>query len=513
MKKNFSLMYFVFVALLSACKKDPPIVPPGNGNPDPLMDRVFSIVFDNPPGQPNVLTDLTAYVTANNSKNEPIYTNKKVIVTFEQKYRTAKLTLPKGNYLLTGLLIKRGDTAVVFASPINGSPKAALVQNPLNRVVNLDEKVEKEILAEVLPVGKTDAPQSFGYPQGSFGNIPGEGESEKDKQIFIRPIIKIGDLVYDSIPVQLILRSFDVQGNMDYRAISLPAGLQSIYLPKNAVRYKLSVSKWGTQDEITIEKKDVVEGSIYIIGGRKDAKLLKTVFENKLVNGVSTPLTKTEYQYHSNGELKQVLTWGKRPDQTTFLQEKQEFDYVNGNITRVRFYNEHNALFVSSRFDYDATNRVISMEEKADANEVRATVAYIGLQTSSGITQDHRVEINYDYSHHYYKGYYSKTMRGGSVLSDRYSISHGTVEEGLYEFDFAINPYAHLRIPDLFLSHYARHNMKGQWKTYVNSFPLMEAYSFSYTYDGDGYPTQLITKYRSYLTKADVYSTRTVFVY
>ena len=512
MKKNLSLMSLLFLALLSACKKDPPVVPPGNGHPDPLMERVFRFVFNNPAGQPNVVTELTAYITATNNKNEPVYTNKKVTITFEQKYRTAKLTLPKGNYRLTGLLIKQGDTAVVFASPIAGSLKAEFVQHPLSTVINLDEKVEKEILVEVLPVGKNDSPQSFGYPEGSFGNVP-EEEPENDKRIFIRPIIKIGDLVYDSIPVQLVLRSFDVHGNMEYRAISLPAGLQSIYLPKNAVRYTLTVSKWGTRDEIVIEKKDVEEDSIYIIGGTKEAKLLKTVFENKVVNGVSKPLTKTEYQYHSNGELKQLLTWAKRPDQTTFLQKRHEFDYVSGNITAVRLYDEHNALAVSSRFDYDATNRVISMEEKAGADETRATVAYIGLETSSGITQDHRVEINYDYTHHSYKGYYSKTMRGGSVLTDRYNTSHGNMEEGLYAFDFAINPYAHLRIPDLFLSPYARHNMNGQWKSYVNSFPLVEAYSFSYTYDGDGYPINLVTKYRSYLTKTDVYSIRTTFVY
>jgi hypothetical protein len=512
MKQNLTLISIMLLALLGSCKKDIPIEPPGNGNPDPATNRVFSIVFDKPATQSNVLTDLTAYVTATNTKNEPVFTNKKVTISFEEKYRTANLTLPKGNYRLTGLLIRQGDTSVVFASPIAGSIKAALVQHPLSNVLNLDEKGTKEILVEVLPVGKTDTPESFGYPEGSFGNIPGEGP-EQDKLIFIRPVIKIGDLVYDSIPVHLVVRSFDAQGNMDYRAMSLPAGLQPVHLSKNAVRYTLSVSKWGTQDEIAIEKKDVVEGSVHVIGGAKQAKLLKTVFESKLVNGVSTPLTKTEYQYHSDSELRQILTWGKRPDRTTYLQQRQEFDHVSGNITGVRFYNEHDALSASRRFDYNATNRVIAMEEKAGADETRATVSYTALETSSGITQDHQVDISYDYTHHYYKGHYTKTMRGGSVLVDRYSTSHGTKEETLYGFDFAINPYAHLRIPDLTLSQYARHNVNRQWKSYVHSFPLEEAYDFSYTYDGDGYPTQLITKYRSYLTKADVYSIRTVFVY
>jgi hypothetical protein len=517
MKQRISILSLLLLTLFAACRKNPTVPQQGPGTPgDPATQRTFRLVFQNPAGQNTVLDNLTAYITLTNHRNEAVYTNKAVAIQYDQQYRSAVFTLAKGNYKLTGFFVKQGDTVVKFASPVAGSAKAGLVQHPLSNAIVLDEQTEKQIEVEVLSVGRREHPQSFGYPEGSFGPIPGDDQQDpgpQDKRIFVRPLIKIGDIVYDSIPVSLVLRSWDAQNNMQYNAFSLPAGTQAIYLPKNAVRYQLSISKWGTYDELLLNYSDVQENTLYILGGNKPAKTLKSVLDYKMVNGSTTPLTKTEYEYAAPGIINMVKVWGKRADNSNYVQERREFAYENGNIREIKVFNEHNTLLRTSSFEYDATKKVTAMEEVAGTQRTRAAVHYLPLEGSTGISNDHKVEINLDHDHLTYKTYYNKTIRGGTAIADRLTTSHGNMIEGLFDFDTQINPYAHLRIPDLFLSNYSKHNVKTQWLYYTNTFPEVEAYSLAYTYDADGYPTQLLTKYRSYLTKVDAYTIKTTFVY
>jgi len=87
------------------------------------------------------------------------------------------------------------------------------------------------------------------------------------------------------------------------------------------------------------------------------------------------------------------------------------------------------------------------------------------------------------------------------------------MESGLYGYEFGINPYVMLGVPDFHFSNYSKHNVLEQWKTYVNAFPIVVPYSFNYTYNSSGYPTELLTKYKTYLTQADAYTIRTVYTY
>jgi hypothetical protein len=57
------------------------------------------------------------------------------------------------------------------------------------------------------------------------------------------------------------------------------------------------------------------------------------------------------------------------------------------------------------------------------------------------------------------------------------------------------------------------HNITSQQKDYSGSYPTAYPYSFNYTYDADGYPTQVIKHFRSPVTGNYVFSTKTVFVY
>jgi hypothetical protein len=514
--KSYNILMLLFICLtLAACKKTV-ITAPGPTPPmptDAAEQRNFKIAFESLPNYQGTPAGLTVALTVEPSGGGP-FMHISANLSYDQQYRSAALNLPKGSYKIKGLIIKDQNGLALFATPVSGSLKAHLVNKPLSVPMVLDHLNEVTMTLQVLVVNATDTPQSFGYSEGSFGSRTGDPNTEMDKQILIRPIIKVGDVIYDSIPAQLIIKSWDVKNEMTYNIHYLKGGAQGIYLSAKAVRHQLSVSKWGSYDEFTLNKEDIQEGVIYDIGGDVKAKKLKSVLEYKIVNGASTPITKTDYEYHTNGFVKQKQVWGKRADMSTYLVQKDIYEYVNNKIGIIRSYNENDVLIKTTHVQYlNPAKRISLIEEKMGTQTMYTSVVYTALETRSGITQDYRIDASTHYGQDLPMTYFSKTMRGGSVLTDLITTENGPRAEGLYEYDFCINPYVHLEIPDRQFLLYEKHNLKFQWKTWQRGYPENEPYRFSYTYDSGGYPTELLTQYRSYQTKKDVYTLRTTYTY
>ncbi|NBA86865.1 hypothetical protein GVN16_13910 [Emticicia sp. CRIBPO] len=509
MKTNVFFAFLLLLFVVFSCKTD--IVDlPGTGTPpqDTTSQRSFRIVFENMTGYRDVPNNLTAVLAVESAKGTVV--NLSAAVVFDRQYTTAVVKLPKGSFVIRKLVITDGEEVARFATPVAGSPKALMVTKPLSIALTLDENTLKEVRLEVLPVAVSDAASGFGYPEGTFGKP--QTDPDSDKQIFVHPVIRIGEVVYDSIPTQLVVRSWDVKNEMTYHAYSLAGGKQAVSLSGKAVKHQLSILTWGIKDEFTLAKGQIKENMVYTMGGERPAKKLKTVFETKVVNTTSSPLTKTSYEYHPNGQLKQKQVLGKRPDMSNYVVQKDVYEYTNNKITGILSYDENSRLVKTMSAQYNAEGKLTGMEEKKGALLTRAVVHYFPLETWSGHQQDYRADVVYTYEHGDYTGYYSKTMHAGGVLADKFS-RHGNLEEGLYNYDRLINPYVHLGIPDLFLNHLPKHNMAVQWKTWTGAHPEIIAYDFKYTYDAEGYPKELLTKYRSYTTKADVYTIRTTFEY
>lgn len=515
MKSHILFSVFVFICLaLVSCKKTVIISnDPASPTPtDPANQRSFKIAFESLPNYQNTPEGLTVAVTIEPSGGGQAI-NISANLAYDQQYRTSIMNLAKGSYRIKGLIIKNQNGYALFATPVSGSVKAALVNKPLSVAIALNE-AEQTMLLQVLAVNATDTPQSFGYSEGSFGNRAGDPNSEMDKQILVRPMIRVGQVVYDSIPAQLIVKSWDAKNNMTYNIHYLKGGAQSIYLSAKAVKHQLSVSKWGSYDEFTLNKEDIREGIIYDIGGDVAAKKLKSVLDYKIVNGISTPITKTDYEYHTNGFVKQKLVWGKRADMSTYLFQKDVYDYIDNKIGIIKSYNENNVLIKTTVVQYqNSAKRISSIEEKTGAHTIHTSVTYTALETRSGITQDYRIDAATNNGPDQAITFFSKTMRGGSVLTDLVATENGPRAEGLYEYDFGINPYVHLAIPDRQFILYEKHNLKFQWKTWIRGYPENEPYTFNYTYNGDGYPKELLNQYRNFQTKKDTYAIRTMYVY
>ena len=104
-------------------------------------------------------------------------------------------------------------------------------------------------------------------------------------------------------------------------------------------------------------------------------------------------------------------------------------------------------------------------------------------------------------------------IKRGNKVEDAATTSLNKSESGVYGYDFNINPFAHMNMPNLFLSNISKNNMVSHQKSYLGSIPSAEPYKFEYTYDAEGYPTELIKSYKSYTTGEHLYETKTVYTY
>jgi hypothetical protein len=108
---------------------------------------------------------------------------------------------------------------------------------------------------------------------------------------------------------------------------------------------------------------------------------------------------------------------------------------------------------------------------------------------------------------------YYQRYAGGNRVSDNSNTTNNSTETGQYDYDSNINPYAHMGWLNLLLSNGSKNNVTRQLKTFYGNYPVAVAYSFSYKYDADGYPTELVRQYKSYQTGQHLYTTKTVYNY
>jgi hypothetical protein len=114
-------------------------------------------------------------------------------------------------------------------------------------------------------------------------------------KIRVQPLIRIGDIVYDSIPVTLNVLTWSNTGQLNTVNHTLHPGTNEILLSKAATKYQLKISKWGTYDEMTLQRSQVQEGGLYSLGGSTAAKKLSEVLTYKLINNNYVPETRAVY--------------------------------------------------------------------------------------------------------------------------------------------------------------------------------------------------------------------------
>jgi hypothetical protein len=507
---KLTLFLFLGNLFLLACRKADDLVKPIPQNPPPVLSHFFQLTIDSIPGEPVApVNNLFALVNVVNERNDTVLNNRKLPISYNGKFKTQELQLPAGSYRITKFWIINGDNKVRFVTPIANSAKANTVSRPLPVSFVLPQPVVLVVPIEVAKVETTDTPESFGYPAGSFNQVPNNpGEGNTFWKIKLRIAIQVGEIRYDSIPGTVLYSTWDENQQVNGKYIPLAAGTNEITISRLVTKHHFRITKWGSDYELTLLKNDVTEGSIYTLGGSKQPKMLKTELTYKLVAGNYIAESKTSYAYKS-GNLAGIEYYLKRADNSPYLAMKDQFQYSNGRLERIDRFDEKNQQSGSTSFSYNAQGKVNGIVEQANGVRTTAAVDYF-YSAETGLSE---VSFNYSYSHNNNSMRYYQRYHQGNLLSDNSTARNNDTETGQYDHDNQINPYAHMGWHNLFLSNNSKNNLVRQYKTYYGSYPVAVPYEFIYKYDSEGYPIELIRHYKSYVTNQFLYTTKTVFSY
>jgi hypothetical protein len=312
--------------------------------------------------------------------------------------------------------------------------------------------------------------------------------------------------VYDSIPAQFKITSWDANGNRFEKDTLLAPGTREIYLDKSHVKFSILLNKWNIIDEMILTKDELEEGTTYVLGGIKEARQLLREETFLFAEGAYRPSGKSLF-FYTNNRLDLVEYYQKLPQfaelQATY---RDVYQYSGERVERIR-RSEAGGKFVGNTdfFYNEQQTKVTNIQQQSYDQQTGAVVSY-----SYGNGQG-QIEIDYLYSNG--KGMeYKMTFAGGNKVED-VAVTQQGGESGKYKYDFNINPYAHMNMPNLYLSNLSRNNMTEQKKGYAGAIPSADLYKIEYVYDAEGYPTEAVKFYRNYLTGEFMYKTKTVYTY
>lgn len=104
-------------------------------------------------------------------------------------------------------------------------------------------------------------------------------------------------------------------------------------------------------------------------------------------------------------------------------------------------------------------------------------------------------------------------FKDGNMVADNGLSSTGAAEGGTYTYDHNINPYHQMNWPDMYFRNHSKNNRTVQNKGYGGNIPSSVPYKTVYTYDADGYPSQVVKSYKSYATGEHLYDEKTEYIY
>jgi len=504
----------LIISFLHSCKKADDIVNPGPGpgpGPGPVS-RSFQLELDSIPGElPGAAATLFAVITVENEQGQPVLSNKKLSLSHQTKFISQSTELPSGSYKLTRLMIVDQTDKVKFISPLTSSVKAALVTRPLPTGFSLPQPQVRKVPADVLRIQAGDKPADYGYPVGTFDTASDENPPAEPAFVNIRfrTSLQVGQILYDSIPSFVVHMSWDENNQYSVRYLTLAPGTQNITLSTSAVKHTFKLNKWGKQFELSLLKNQLKADSLYKLEGTMEARKIQSELTYRLEGEKYVPVSKTDYKYENGEKLSEINYYLRREDNSPYLAGKEEYFYVGDKIDKISYLDENNHGTGYLRFERSLSGKISKMVEWKNNTETRVEVSY----NYTPATQIRELTMHYSYSNSTNGFHYYQRLRDGNKFSDNSNTDNYSFETGDYQYDMQINPYAHMGVYDLFLSHGSKNNVTAQAKTYTGSYPEAVLYSYSYTYDANGYPTEVIKKYKSYLTGLHKYTTKTVFVY
>lgn len=499
MKQTISLWALAVITALTvmSCKKateDPSLQPP------PSVDQ-SSYLQLTAPGIQVTGNRLYALVSINNETGQEVISNKKVMLDYVQgMYKTDKIGLQRGSFVLSKFIVMNNKDTAVFAAPKSYSEKALLVSTPVSVPVTIARSGIHAASVQVVQVTSADAAASFGYTADDFGR-------NELVAATVKLSISVGDVVYDSLPGKLTIDATSNTGTHWIREIEMLPGETQVRVPQNYESFRFSVSKWNVTAQKVLSRAELSPNKhIELAGSRLPKRLVEELVF--LENGAGLiPDSRTEYYYASQGRLSDIKFY-QRSLQVSGLQLAQQYRFLyNGNqLDTIKRSEPGHIVNGYTSFTY-VNGRIVTARNNSYDQQTTVAFDYSQQGNSTGTITGSYVFHNGNSMR------YNITFRNGNNVQDEAMSSTGGSESGVYTYDSYINPKHQLGYPDIFLSNNSRNNQLSEQKNYAGGFPSAMPYKFEYIYNEDGYPDEVYISYKSYISQQHLYRVKKVYRY
>ena len=301
---------------------------------------------------------------------------------------------------------------------------------------------------------KNDVPAPPPPPTGDFA-------------LKVKAAITVGDVVYDSIPATFTITSWDRSGLMHQRTIELAAGTQTVYLPKAHTKYRIQLAT-------------------YVLGGSKAAKKLSEEVGYQFKDGSYQLYNKMTYTYDNEGRLKEIGNYfinGEEPTPRLELYRVDRFLYNGNRVEKIESIDKQTPgenVIEYSAFTWNGEGKIIGINYGEAGSTASCRMEY----TSQGNSELVRVNFFEDNQDNGSRA--ELKFAGGNRVEEKTFIPNYLTATRRFTYDHNINPYVHIKWPQINLVHESKNNV-------LEEQPDFAAISLKceYSYDADGYVTEV----------------------
>jgi hypothetical protein len=203
------------------------------------------------------------------------------------------------------------------------------------------------------------------------------------------------------------------------------------------------------------------------------------------------PKNKTVYEYNSDGKLARYTFFGYDPTPDAMVEQRHfEFNYLDGRLDNIEgFLVNTTTPYVIYRYLYDANFVLTKITEDNYS-------AGISSEGTFSYPSANIIQVAYKFSNGG-SFEYEVTLEDDNILSDKTTRGSQLCSDGEYTYDQHPNPFKTLEYIDYFLVNISDNNKLTEDVNYVGcAFPTLRPESYDYTYNSDGYPTEVVTNYQ-----------------
>ncbi|HVG14024.1 MAG TPA: hypothetical protein VM935_03650 [Chitinophagaceae bacterium] len=326
--------------------------------------------------------------------------------------------------------------------------------------------------------------------------------------IKVRAEIRVGGILYDSIPASLKITAWDANGTAYYRNTQLAPGVNEVFLPKAQLRFRLELNKWGVHKDTIFTKQEIREGAVYLLSAWKGAKQPKEEVTYTYIAGTYRPIAKQEFVYNATmlAEIKFFSIFLNGGTEVFQQTRSEKFIYQDKRLVKVveTYLISTGGESGERHYQYDEHGRITRTIYIYPSQQFtyRNTYAQAGPMTVIDVypeLQNNPLETRYQF----------KIVKGNRVQSK--TLTNSGTYGYTYSYGFDINPYAHINWPDIYFAHQSKNNHLTEH--FFDGTQSAEETRFEYQVDADGYVTQMIRKERDPFASTFLIISKKVFTY